>query len=459
MGVPIGGIIPLLVAGVAAYLMPGLGWAPFLIFLTVAFMAVGLWPEYVTALIFFTLAMLLHVCGPDAVFAGFCSSAFWLILSGFFLGQAVTITGFGSRIAAYVARVIPSGYAWSITGMALMAVGMSFLMPSAMGRTLLMLPIIKDLSAKLGYREGGRGYTGITLTGLLCTLVPAMSILPANIPNMVLVGSAEAVGLPRPDYAHYLLLHFPALGFLKAVLICVVIGWIFRPGKAEEAEAASIRSSGVVKMKAASWSNEEIKIAVVLFGCLAMWCTDSLHGISPAWVGMVAAIFCLLPFSNILDPQKAVRELSIGSLFYVAAIISIGVVVSQTGMGERIATGVLAVLPLSPASPFMDFNILGLLSVVLGPVTTQPGIPAVLTPMATHLAAASGLSPYAVMMTQVLGFSTYLFPFQTAPLMVGMHILKFPIMQGTKLLFLLAGISIVLLWPVEYLVWWLCGVV
>ena len=98
MGVPIAALIPLLAAGAAAYFLPGLGWAPFLIVLTVALMAVGLWPEYVTALIFFTLAMLLHVGNAEMVFSGFCSSAFWLILSGFFMGQAVTRTGFEAQL-------------------------------------------------------------------------------------------------------------------------------------------------------------------------------------------------------------------------------------------------------------------------------------------------------------------------------------------------------------------------
>ena len=459
MGVPIAALIPLLAAGAAAYFLPGLGWAPFLIVLTVALMAVGLWPEYVTALIFFTLAMLLHVGNAEMVFSGFCSSAFWLILSGFFMGQAVTRTGFGNRVAGFVARAVKPGYAWSVAGTATMAVGMSFLMPSAMGRVLLMLPIIKELATKFGYNEGERGYTGITLTGLLCTFVPAMSILPANIPNLVLIGSAEAVGLPRPDYAHYLLIHFPALGFLKTVLLAVVIGWMFRPTKAEEQAANAHRAANAGRMKALPWSGEEIRLAIILFGCLAMWCTDSLHGISPAWVGMVGAILCLFPGFGMLDPQQAIRELNMSSLLYVAAIISIGVVVSGTGLGVRVADALLSVLPLSTSAHFLDFTVLGLLSTVLAPLTTQPGIPAVLTPMTMHLSAATGLTPFAVMMTQVLGYSTLLFPFTTGPMLVGLHMLKFPIMPATKILFILAGLSIVLLWPVEYFVWWLCGVV
>ncbi|HNX05195.1 MAG TPA: anion permease [Opitutales bacterium] len=454
--IPLRALIPPVLAGVAAYFMPGMGWAPFLVVLTVALLGVGLWAEYLTALIFFTLAMLLKVAGPDVVFAGFCSSAFWLILAGFFLGQAVTRTGFGARVAGYVARVVPDGYAWALFGTASMSVAMSFLMPSAMGRVLLMLPIIQNLAKKLGFEEGSRGYTGVVFTGLLTTFVPAMSILPANIPNMVLVGAAEAVGLTRPDYAHYLLLHFPVLGFLKAALITVVVGLIFRP-KAEESAGIAARRAASAEAISSGWTSPELRLGLVLFTCLLMWAGDSIHGISPAWVGMVGAIVCLLPGIGVLDAQKAVRELNISSLLYVAAIISIGAMVSATGMGQRLADGLLSILPLSPQAPFCNFMVLGLLATFLGPVTTQPGIAAVLTPLTTHLAAASALPVNAVMMTQVLGFSTLLFPFQTAPLLVGLHVLNFPIGKAAKILFILAPLSILLLWPLEYLEWRLIG--
>jgi hypothetical protein len=128
-------------------------------------------------------------------------------------------------------------------------------------------------------------------------------------------------------------------------------------------------------------------------------------------------------------------------------------------MGPKLADGLLSILPLVPGAHFSNFMVLGLLATLLGPITTQPGIPAVLTPLATHLAAAATLPVQAVMMTQVLGFSTLLFPFQTAPLMVGLHVLEFPIGKAGKLLFVMAGASILLLWPLEYLEWKLIGFV
>jgi di/tricarboxylate transporter len=454
MGVPAIALIPPVAAGLVQVCFPNMGLAPALCVFTVALLAVGILPEYLTALIFFTLAMLLHIAEPQIVFAGFASSAFWLVFAGFFLGQAVTRTGLGERIGGTVARIVPDGFWWALTGTAAFSVAMSFLMPSAMGRVLLMLPILEALALKLGYYEGGRGKTAIVMTGMICTYIPAIAILPANIPNMVLAGSAEALRLPMPDYGHYLLLHFPVLGLLKTVIITLVAGLVLKPG-AEEIAAAKARRGAAKpdKSGATAWTVPEIKLAVILGACLVLWCTDSVHGISPAWVGMVGAIACLMPVTGMLDAQKAVREINIGTLIYIAAIISIGAVVSISGLGSAAAEALLKILPLHTGTTFANYTVLSFLSTILGPLTTTPGVPAVLTPLTLHLAQASGLSACAVMMTQVVGFSTILFPFQTGPLLVGFTMMKFPLWKATKIVLIIAGLSVIFLWPAEYILW------
>ncbi|MFA5256839.1 MAG: SLC13 family permease [Opitutales bacterium] len=449
--------VPIVAAGAAALLMPGMGPVPALVALTVALLASGLWPEYVTALIFFTLCMLLHAGTAVEVFSGFSSAAFWLILAGMFLGQAVTRTNLGERIAGYFVRWIPEGRAAELGGAAALGLFMAFLMPSAMGRVLLMLPIFQGFARRLGHVAGTRAFTGIVLTGTLSTFLPAMSILPANIPNMVLAGAAEAMHLPMPNYGHYLALHFPVLGLLQAVLIAVVVGLMYRSSGTRDIAARLPRAALASGETRRAWSKEEIRVALVLGLCLVMWCTDAWHGISPAWVGMVGAIVCLLPGIGVLDPQKSIRELNLGSLFYVAAIISIGAIVHASGMGAKIADALLTVLPLSHGASFGNFSLLGLLSTIMGPICTTPGIPAVLTPLAQHLAEASGMSVSAVLMTQVLGFSTVIFPFQTAPLLVGLRMMDLPLRESSRVVLLIALFTVLLLWPLEYVVWKLMG--
>lgn len=56
------------------------------------------------------------------------------------------------------------------------------------------------------------------------------TILPANVPNLVMSGAAEGSYGIHLNYLPYLLLHTPVLGWLKGGLLIALICWLF-PGK------------------------------------------------------------------------------------------------------------------------------------------------------------------------------------------------------------------------------------
>merc|ERR1712000_178870 len=85
-----------------------------------------------------------------------------------------------------------------------------------------------------------------------------------------------------------------------------------------------------------------------------------------------------------------------------------------------------------------------------GMLTTLPGVPAVLTPMAGELSTVTGMSVTAVLMTQVIGFSTILFPYQSGPLLVGMQLAEEKVSHLLRILLPLTLISWLVLIPLDY---------
>ena len=67
--------------------------------ITILLWATSLLPEFITALLFFAVAMVAKIAPPDVIFGGFASSAFWLVFSGFVLGIAIRKTGLADRAA------------------------------------------------------------------------------------------------------------------------------------------------------------------------------------------------------------------------------------------------------------------------------------------------------------------------------------------------------------------------
>ncbi|WP_110634246.1 SLC13 family permease [Salinicola salarius] len=419
----------------------------------VVVLCIGLWatgwlPQWLTALIFFTLCTVAEVAPASTAFAGFESAATWLVFSGMVIGAAINHTGLGERVAARIGPHLASGYPQAVVGVGLLGLIASFVMPSAMGRIVLLVPILLTLVERFGYEPGNPGRAGVLLSGIMSSFLPTFTILPANVPNNVLMGASEAVLGFSPSYGEYLLLHFPVLGLLKWGLIMGLILWQFRAAAPSPFTAET--SSGL--------DRGGRLMSVLLAFAVVMWMTDAWHGISPAWIGMLVGLVCLFPGSGLL-PARPLQQMNLEPFIYVAGIVSLGALAHDSGLGEAIAGQLLDVLPLSPESTVGNFAWLSVIATILGMLVTLPGVPAVMTPLAPQLADVTGWSPSAVVMSQVIGFSTVVFPYQSPPLIIGLLTSGVSIRQAMRITLPLALITIVLLWPLDFIWWRWLGVI
>ncbi len=443
-------IFSLLVAGLILLFPPDMlssleVKAAALMVVTIGFWATSIIPEHITALLFFLFAMLFSISPPDVVFAGFASTAVWLVFGGLVIGVAITATGLGKRVANRVALQLEGEYPKIIGGLVLVGIFFSFVMPSAMGRVVLLTPIAIAIADHFGFQKGSNGRTGVLLATILGSYMSAFAILPANVPNMVLIGMAETQYGISPLYGSYLLLHFPVLGLLKALLVAGLIVW-FYPDKPQI-------SVNQAMLKKEEMSGSEYLLSAALLVLLALWMTDFVHHISPAWVTLGGAIFLLFPGIAIVSKQQFNQKINWASLFFVAGILGLGGVINHTGLGHSLARQLLSLLPLNAQNDFLNFVSIALASTVTGIVTTLPGVPAVFTPLSEGLSQATGMPLQTVIMIQVLGFSTPVFPYQAPPIIIGMQLAGEKFSSAVKLCFVLAVLTLLFLLPVNY-VWW-----
>ena len=380
------------------------------------------------------------------MFSGFSSAALWLIFSGLVLGVAIKNTGLGERIARKVATLlIGKEYGAIIGGVTIFGVLLGFIMPSAMGRIVLLIPIALALADRFGFKAGSNGRKAVVLAATFGSSVPAFAILPSNVPNMVMAGTAETIYKISPMYGEYLLLHFPILGLAKAACIAYLAAKLFP-------DEVKIELDPVERSK--PFSVGEKKLTAILLLLLALWMTDFAHHISPAWVALAACVLILIPKRGLVTGKQFNEKINYGSLFFVAGVLGLGALVSHTGLGSLLAKGLTTILPLSQGHSFINYLSLAITSTLTGVATTVPGAPAVLTPLAGDMAQVSGLSIKTILMSQVLGFSTVIFPYQAPPLVVGMQLAGESLKSALKLCLLLAVITIFILLPLNYL-WWI----
>ena len=415
--------------------------------LTVTLWATGALPEYLTALIFFSLAMILGVAPPATIFAGFASSAFWMMISGYGLGIASRKTGLASRAARMLTSRLSGSYPKLIAGVVGLTYALAFVMPSNLGRIAVLMPIIMAVADRAGFAPGRPGREGLGLAVGFGTFMLSASILPATVPNLVMAGSIETNYGLHLTYLPYLLLHGPVLGVLKGAAIIACLCLMFRDTPRQiEADAPLGR-----------WTVDEQRLAVLLGVTLALWLTDSLHGISPAWIGMAAACVCLLPKVGFVTQGEVNTQVNFLSAIYVAAILGMAAMVTRSGLAGQMGQALQAVAPLDPAAPFQSFCALGGISSLLNFAVTSNGVPALFTPLAQPLADASGIPLATVLMVQVLGYSTPVLPYQAAPIVVAMQLGGVRTASAVRLCVALAVITYAVLVPLDYLWFALLG--
>ncbi|WP_341988103.1 SLC13 family permease [Azorhizobium sp. AG788] len=448
----------LLVLSAALYAAgPALGLAPrTALGAAIGLLCMGLWasaalPEIVTTFLFFALATLTAIVPPPVVFSGFAASAFWLVLSGMVVGLAITRTGLAARIAQALAVPLSRSYPRLIAGVIAITYGLSFVMPSNMGRIALLIPIMQALCDRIGLAPGRKGRTGVMLAVGFGTFLLSASILPANVPNLVMTGAAEQLYGLHFGYLPYFALHAPVIGLGKGLLLIALICLMFPDSLAHEPPL----QDGAPPTR---WSGAEKRLSVLLVITLALWMSDSVHHISPAWVGLAGAMVCLMPGIGVL-PAEAFAQINMRTIFYIAGLLGLIGTVNETGVGSALGHGLVGLMPFSPEAPAANFALLLGLGSVLSLAATANGVPALLTPMAKELSAATGFSLPAVLLTQVLAFSTVILPYQAPPIIVALELGKVRLADGTRLALASSALTFLLLAPLDYAWWRLLGVI
>lgn len=409
----------------------------------IVFWATNVLPPYFPVLIAFALMMVFRVVSPALAFSGFASGAFWLVFGGLVIGAAFKETGLAVRIADNISRFFGHSYRGLLGGLVILGVLLSFIMPSSMGRVVMLVPIALALADHYQFDAAARGRYGILLATIFGAHTPSFGILPANVPNMILAGTSESIWGITITYAQYFAVQFPVLGLLKALLIFTLILLLF-PDSLPDVSPAG-------EKQPAPMSAAEKRLGIIMIVVVLLWALDFWHGIASPWVALTAAVVLLMPRVGVLPPETVNNRLNYGSLIFVAGLISMGTIIAQSEVAVLFANWIENALPLTPGADFANYLVLSSMTAIASIVGTVPTVPAVLVPLADVLASLSGLPLMTILMIQVVGVSTIFFPYQAAPLVVGALLANVPAGVALRFTMVLGFATLILLLPLDYL--------
>ena len=422
-----------------------------LIVATVVFWATMTLPEYYTSLAFIAAALLLNLAPPDVVFAGFSAKAVWLVFAGIVFGMAVQEHSLGATLFQRLG-LLQLTYVRLIWTLALFAFLLAFVLPSAVGRVLVLVPLIKLLADELGLAEKSNERYALYLTAVVGTTLPAFSILTSNVPNIVLLGTVETVLGFTFTYPNYFATNFPVLGLGTFLLgpLCILRAF---PGEIPARPGVATADEGDKKTA----TPEQQRLAIILLTTLALWVTEEVHGIAAAWIGLTMALVCLMPGIGALPPQT-LTKLNLGPWLFLTGVIAVGAVARQNGVADILWNWFQTVVPIADMTNFWRYFVLVVFNMVLGLLTTLPAAPSIFIPIVQPIANATGWSEQALAMATVPSFIFFAFPYQAPPLLIGTSLLAVPARVAMRVLVPVFLIGLLVLTPLHYLWGRLIGV-
>ncbi|WP_299484224.1 SLC13 family permease [uncultured Roseibium sp.] len=409
---------------------------------SIALFATRVFPDIVAAFLVFLISLSVSIAPPGVVFSGLASGGFWLLVGGIILGVAVTATGLGTQISNRMLALSGASYSKAVLVVASAGFLLGILIPSTIPRVLILIPVAVALADSLGLKPGSRGSMGLCATAAAGTLLPTYAIYTANLPTIVQFGALESLYSLKATYSGYLLAQFPVNLVRFAVLLLVLC--LLNTEPVDRRRAGTQSAEGL--------TGRQTRLLVLLLCAIALWATDFVHGIQPAWIALAVATIALWPKSGLLPAATMKEKVDLTPALLFSAIFCVSALARHVGLDVTLANSLIERMSLVPGEIFWNVYAIFGFSVLISHLTTAPAAPLVLAPLAEPLASASGLPLETVAMTQMIGIASPLLPYQAPPLIIAMSLAEISTGLLTRIcLFLFAavvlfGLPLTILW-------------
>lgn len=326
------------------------------------------------------------------------SPVIWLMLGGFFLAEGLSRTGLDRRLFALAIK--PAGSRPERVLLAVMltsAVASMFI--SNTSTTVLMIGAVIPLVRQLGRTEPFSKALMIAIP--LAASVGGMGTIIGSAPNAIAAGVAAESG-HAIDFVEWMILGVPVS------LTLVVLAWVFLVKRYPAAISEVQLNMDDLEEPELPGKRERVIVSVLTVATIAMWMSTPLHGIHVAAISLIPIVG--LTMTQVLGAAD-VRGLPWDTLMLVAGGLSLGAAVGDTGLADRLASGLVFLTELN--LDVLVLAVLALITVALSNVMSNTATVSLVLPVAVAL-----LPGRELVMCLVLGLSAscaLLLPVSTPP--------------------------------------------
>lgn len=317
-------------------------------------------PGFATALIMVALFALIGQIPATSGFSFFSNPIWWLLVGAFSIGLGMKETGLLERMALAIVSRFPSSFTAQVIGFFACGTILGPLIPSMAAKASLLAPLAMEVGDLRGYRRQGRQATGLFLAMFTGVQTAAPAFISSSIVGYTLLAIYPAQVQAQFDFVHWFVSALPWF-VPMAVLNLVALALIYRPRR-KDATADSEPTSEIAaepsedelmakRRELGRMSLDERRMAIITAVTVALWVTQSLHGMA-AWIPAVGALVAMTA-CGIINKRNFGPGVGWESLIFIGVVLGLGDVFAQAGITEWIVAEFTPLVMALADNPYM----------------------------------------------------------------------------------------------------------
>lgn len=342
------------------------------------------------------LLVLTGIISTDTFTASLGNSAVWLLVAAVVIAQGLTASGLTRRMtAALVTRARTPRQLAHLFNLSLFLT--VYLVPSPSGRAALALPVYRALSDALPDRPQLVKTLGILAPSTI--LVSAVSSFIGAGAHLVTDEILTAAGHTSIGFLQWMILG-TGLGLTAALLVTELCLTLFKPKDDAPARLTLTRADFAQDDAPAltgPLNPQERAMLTILGTTVALWCTESIHGVEPVIVAALGALATTAPGISGTKLGPALKKAPWPMLIFMATTLAIGTALTESGAAIWLTEAVFAPVTTLGAGAGTAFILLTILISTAAHLIIQSrsARSAVLIPLIIAAALPLGINPVA----------------------------------------------------------------
>ncbi|MFE4496033.1 SLC13 family permease [Streptomyces niveus] len=273
------------------------------------------------------------VISSETLFATLGDETVWLLICAFVLAAAVGKTGLAGRAAAWL--VGGAGTVRQLTHLTTAGlVVTAFAVPATSGRAALALPVFLALAKALADRK--RLVVMLALLFPTVILLSAVATLIGAGAHLITVGVLWEQTGEQLSFVTWLILGLP-LAVVSSHLAAELV-LLTTTRRADRTGPVRITTAQIQEHSDAPVSGPltapEARCLLLLGTVVLLWCSEPLHGVSPAVVALIGAVVAASPALGTVGLKDGLRTVPWPLLLFMAATMAMGIALSESGAAD-----------------------------------------------------------------------------------------------------------------------------